>query len=314
MQAKPAAPITSSEKDRADEKTYRIPVSTGIFKHCPDMLDSVWLFLWYIDKTTKEIEGEGFVLGGMPVTDSEPAKDLGASLKVVRKWRLHLASKGYTRTRRTPYGYVITLLKSKKWAWGPVLVTDKPAPRDLPKREISTEENYPNGESDLPKQEERIAQTVKYKEDRTGLNRDKAAEAATAAALLLKRRNAKEWKAIDLPPVGSNDFQEAWEKIYAQGQVGEFLDDIMERCILACNQSSIQVPKPFYEAKRRMEKLQDSAGGSNDRLPPLDVGDREGRIGNGELPELQPFRRIGNGEYPPPQPFRRLPPLDVEDR
>ncbi len=149
----------SSEKDRVDEKTYRIPISTGIFKHCPDMLDSVWLFLWYIDKTTKETNGEGAVLGGIPVTDSEPTKDLRVSLKIVRKWRLHLASKGYTRTRRTPYGYVVTLLKSRNGPGGPVLVTESGSERftqtgnlyrrELPKREVrftqTGRENCPNG-------------------------------------------------------------------------------------------------------------------------------------------------------------------------
>lgn len=279
MQAKPATPLTSSEKDGANEKTYRIPISTGIFKRCPDMLDSVWLFLWYIDKTTKETAGEGAVLGGVPVTDSEPAKDLRVSLKVARKWRLHLASKGYTRTRRTPYGYVITLLKSKKWGWGPVLVTDKPAPRELPKREISPEENCPNGKSDLPKREERIAQTGKYKEDRTGQNKDRAVEAVTAAAaLLLKRRNAEEWKAINIAPAGTGHFQEAWRQIYESRPETESLSDCMERCIQSCNESGIPVPKTFYEAKRLVEKLPDSAGGSDG-------------VGNGGLPRLEPLNR-----------------------
>jgi len=53
-------------------KTYRIPVSTGIFEHCSKIKDALWLFLWYIDKTTTS-GTEGKVLGGSPITDEEPA-------------------------------------------------------------------------------------------------------------------------------------------------------------------------------------------------------------------------------------------------
>ena len=131
-----------------------------MFTHCSDILDSVWLFLWYIDKTTEETDGEGLVLGRMPIADSKPATDLGMPVKKVRGWRIHLTEKGYVLARRTPYGHVITVLKSKKRTWAPTLVEPKATERDLPKQEISTNgagrENSQNGHRDLPIQEVRI--------------------------------------------------------------------------------------------------------------------------------------------------------------
>jgi hypothetical protein len=168
----------SSRKDRANGKTYRIPISTGIFEHCPDMLDSVWLFLWYIDKTTKETGGEGRVLGGMPIIDSEPAGTLRVPVKKVRGWRAQLVRRGYIRALRTPYGHVITLLKSKKWNWAPTLVQPgKAGERDLPNKEISLakcDEENPRireataqiGQSSS-RNGEATARIGKYKEDRT---------------------------------------------------------------------------------------------------------------------------------------------------
>ena len=265
---KSAASVASSGKERRNEKTYRIQVSTGIFEHCPDMLDSVWLFLWYIDRTTEESNGEGRVLGGMPIVDPRPASELRMPVKTIRRWRLHLEEKGYVRVRRTPYGHVITLLKSKKWNWGPTLVAnEKKVPkRDLPNGEISPKEIPHSGHSDLPNRAARfpvsgsqISPNGKYKEDKavdsTGQNRDEAVEAATAAAALLykSQRQNREWKDIDLAPCGSEQFRKAWEEIYGDSLEEERASDVMERCIIACQQSRIIVPRAFFEAKHRVE-------------------------------------------------------------
>ena len=162
MQISTAAVSKSRKKEGAYEKTFRIPISTGLFEHCPDMLDAIWLFIWYIDKTTKEIEDEetndrtGIVLGGMPIVDAKPAAALGVPVKTIRRWRKMLADGGYAVFCRTPYGYSVTLPNSKKWSWGPTLVDSKPklSNRDLPKREISTpKESYRFGHRDFPERE-----------------------------------------------------------------------------------------------------------------------------------------------------------------
>jgi len=181
MQNNTAVVSKSRKKEGAYEKTFRIPISTGLFEHCPDMLDAIWLFMWYIDKTTEEEDGNGIVLGGMPIVDAKPAAALGVPVKTIRRWRNMLAVGGYAVVCRTPYGYSVTLPKSKKWNWGPSLVTSKDTPpaRDLPKREISTpEETSRFGQGDLPNRAERLpvsgretSRNGKYKEDLTEQNR-----------------------------------------------------------------------------------------------------------------------------------------------
>ena len=97
------------------EGTFRIPVSTGILDHYKKLKSSIWLLLWYVDKTTVEENGYGHVLGGKPVLDSLAAKALGMSDDMIAAWRENLERHGYIRARRTPYGHVIYVAKSKKW-------------------------------------------------------------------------------------------------------------------------------------------------------------------------------------------------------
>jgi hypothetical protein len=103
-----------------NQKTFRIPVSSGLLEHCAEMGEAIWLFLWYIDKTTKEkTNGSGdtlgAVLGGMPCRDSDAADALGISRRQIGRWRSHLTAKNYIETTRTPVGYSIKVKKSKKW-------------------------------------------------------------------------------------------------------------------------------------------------------------------------------------------------------
>jgi hypothetical protein len=305
MKSNAAAAAKSSAKDRANEKTYRIPLSNGILEHCPDMLDSVWLFIWYIDTTTKEKNGEGTVLGGIPIGDPRPAAALRMPVRTIRRWRQRLEEKGYIRTVRTPYGHVVTLLKSKKWDWGPKLVgSEKEAPeRELPKREFSTKENCGNGHREFPKLSqrttvsvERIAETVtenspngKYKEDKavdsTGQDRDEAVERATAAAALLSKIGERmEWKDIDLAPCGSDQFQKAWKNIYGDSLEGERHSDVMERCIIACKKAGIIVPRAFYEAKRRLENNFSEDRSGTPSQPPQPYADDDDGFPTHEVP------------------------------
>jgi hypothetical protein len=75
---------------------------------------------------------------------------------------------------------------------------------------------------------------------------------ATAAALS-NRENHEEWKDLGLFPIGSVKFQKIWEGIHRERATTEKVSDAMERCIVACQQSGIPVPKPFFDAKRRVE-------------------------------------------------------------
>jgi hypothetical protein len=81
----------------------------------------------------------------------------------------------------------------------------------------------------------------------------------TAAAAFLKRAKAEEWKSIGLLPTGSEKFQKTWESIYGESLANEKLTNVMERCILACQTTGTTVPKPFFDAKRRVERSEDDA-------------------------------------------------------
>jgi hypothetical protein len=123
------------EKNNSKEgkRNFWFPVWRGIHRHAAKLGDAASLFLWYIDRTTKEavINGDriGFVLGGSPVTDAKVAAELGLPIKTLARMRKRLVAGGYIAARRTPFGYVIHVRKSKKFvrvkgenkqAWFPV--------------------------------------------------------------------------------------------------------------------------------------------------------------------------------------------------
>lgn len=85
-------------------------------KHCQQMGDSVWLFMWFLDKMTviDHDKGEGKVLGGKPIKFEDVKEDLGISRSTYVRWLGKLNKGKYIRTLRTPYGTAVTVLKAKK--------------------------------------------------------------------------------------------------------------------------------------------------------------------------------------------------------
>jgi hypothetical protein len=111
---------TAQRNERVDEKKFRIPVSNGIFAHHNKLKGAIWLLIWYIDKTTKEVlsvDGtrNGIVLGGKPIADEDPASALGCYVKTIGRYRQRLARLGFIGQKRTPVGYVIQVRRSEKW-------------------------------------------------------------------------------------------------------------------------------------------------------------------------------------------------------
>lgn len=122
----------------------------------------------------------------------------------------------------------------------------------------------------------------KSREEKSRGREEKRVEAeveatTTAAEAPLKRTKDEEWKAIGLLPTGSEKFQKTWESIYGERLANEKLSDVMERCLLACQKAKVKVkvPKPFFEAKRKVEKEEASSQGTASQLeylpdmPPL---------------------------------------------
>ncbi len=97
-------------------RTYLIPVSSGIFDHLERIGDALWLFLWLIHRTTAEHDGVGEVCGGVSCVDADIAGVLGCSTKVIKRWRTCLLREGYILVHRSRYGFQYQVLRSKRFS------------------------------------------------------------------------------------------------------------------------------------------------------------------------------------------------------
>ena len=108
---------------------HMVPVSNGIVdsKHYLAMRESIWMFYYLLDKQTRGVDndGNGKVLGGKPIRDSEIAGAYGVSERTIGRMRKRLIQNGYVTGRRTPYGYVYAIRKPKKWQEKPSERSDK---------------------------------------------------------------------------------------------------------------------------------------------------------------------------------------------
>jgi hypothetical protein len=96
-------------------KSYPIPVWNGIFDHLPKIRSALAVFLWCIDRVTQEDSGVGFILGGSVVSVSRIAQEVHESERTVRRHLHRLATNGYLALKRSPYGFVIAVLNSRKF-------------------------------------------------------------------------------------------------------------------------------------------------------------------------------------------------------
>ncbi|HXJ44094.1 MAG TPA: hypothetical protein VNH18_32710 [Bryobacteraceae bacterium] len=104
-----------------------------------------------------------------------------------------------------------------------------------------------------PDQSKRKSNRREEKEEEEAEAEKREETAAASAAFLLGKTKVKAWSEIAIPPCGGPEFQSTWERIHSERPESEGLADTMERCIQACGQAAIRVPKPFYDAKRRVE-------------------------------------------------------------
>jgi hypothetical protein len=101
------------------DRTYTIPVSNGVLekKHREQIGAAVWVFLWLIDRTTDEEEGQGRVLHGDPLPFARIAESLGEDERTIKRHIDRLEKYNYVvrinHGAGKPWGYIV--LKSKKW-------------------------------------------------------------------------------------------------------------------------------------------------------------------------------------------------------
>ena len=96
-------------------ESYVLPIWNGILDHRQQMGSAIWEFIWCIDKIIDEKSSVGMVLNGAPVKLKDIVADIpGSDLETTRLHMRKLEKGGYIKRRRTPCGYVIQVLKSKK--------------------------------------------------------------------------------------------------------------------------------------------------------------------------------------------------------
>jgi hypothetical protein len=264
----------------SESSTFWFPVYEGVFEHAPLIRDAVWFFMWLIARTTREPDGRGKVLGGIPISDERPAGELGFPVKTVRRWRRMLLVGGYIEVVRTPYGFNYTLLKSKKW--------QNQQKRDFPKLPISLTQNGQIGHRDRPNRAERVPAAVTLIKTIQRQHKEEAEEGTAAAVVSLTRkpeeaeRCLEAWEVVGIKPCGSIKFVMAWENVYGDSFTDEALSAVMERGIQHCQQNDIRVPPPFFEAKRRVEGREARDSFPTHPIPEFDPEEHAARL-NDEL-------------------------------
>jgi hypothetical protein len=105
----------TDHRDPPTKQNYALPISNGILEHREKIGSAIWLFILLIDWTTSEENGIGKVKGGKPIKIKELMLALRLRGRQISSQLQRLADGGYIRRKRTPYGYAIAVLKSKKF-------------------------------------------------------------------------------------------------------------------------------------------------------------------------------------------------------
>lgn len=103
------------------DNSYPFLMYSGLLdpKHYKKIGSALWLFLWCISSTTKEVERDGvnwgIVLGNKPMKLSDFANIFDVNEKTVRRWLDALEQHDYIKITRAPYGLIISVKNSKKY-------------------------------------------------------------------------------------------------------------------------------------------------------------------------------------------------------
>ena len=281
MQNTSALAVESSEKEKSRGKssefseasTYWFPVYEGLFEHAQTIRDAVWFFMWIIARTTVERDGAGRVLGGIPIDDGRPAREIGVSVKVIRRWRRILLKGGYILAVRTGSGFKYTLLKSKKYQY-----------RDRPNRPISQKNQTGNQDREVPERADQIgsggqirsagagSSNKKIQGQHKGFEEAEAPQSGATVPTATPTQSApvlkEPWEVLGLTmPIGGVAFQGEWESFYAsrtnpQANVAEefilvknVVDTMEEFIQLKLRRGQKDIPPKFYDLKHEQERL-----------------------------------------------------------
>ncbi|MHB8278717.1 MAG: hypothetical protein ACYDIA_13835 [Candidatus Humimicrobiaceae bacterium] len=97
--------------------SYPIKIWSGLLSngHTQKIENALWEFIWLVNKVTKEEEGIGYVLKGIPIKVDDICKDLKRNYQSVYRHLQQLKKNGYIDIKKAPYGLIITVNNSKKF-------------------------------------------------------------------------------------------------------------------------------------------------------------------------------------------------------
>jgi hypothetical protein len=192
-------------------------------KHYKQIGSALWLFLWCISSTTKEVEKDGVswgvVLGNKPKKISELEEIFGVTDKTVRSWIKTLEQFEYIKVTRAPYGLIFSVRNSKKFAV-----------RSVENNRTGSAENYRSPESDRKK-------TTDQGEENYRSNKDITEDIASSVAItdpeeIFQRSNevakyfvARRGKGFDVSPL---DFDEI-KRMVAEGMPLPIMKDAIDK-------------------------------------------------------------------------------------
>lgn len=100
-------------------KNFFILVSAGILeeKHIKKIKNSIWVFLWFINKVTSENKGDGVVLYGNPIKYETISDALKLTKKKIQRDVQVLIKHNYIKRKAAGNneGFVYTINNSKKF-------------------------------------------------------------------------------------------------------------------------------------------------------------------------------------------------------
>jgi hypothetical protein len=233
------AALAAGHNRRYGEKiSFPIPVWNGLLEHRERIGNAIWEFFWCIDKITEEADGIGLVFGGAPVKISAIAADLHEGEKSARLHLAILEKYGYIRRIRTPYGFVIRVVNSRKFGIWRARESGENAQSQRPRER----QKYPICPSKMPDLSGKHAR-----------NKEDAAIDAAMDAAVRPLAVCELWSRIGVSPMKMPPaFRELCEGLYPPSN-GQSLSAYMGICLDAwAAMGEKRYPPDFAKAKARI--------------------------------------------------------------
>lgn len=225
--------------------SYPFPMYSGLLEpeHYKKIGSAVWLFLWCVSSTTKEVERDGvnwgIVLGNKPLKKKDIAPVFGVSEKTVERWINDLEEYGYIKTTRAPHGLIFSVKNSKKYLnkKDKNVASTKSDTTDMSVQSVSDKTNMSDqSDSDATYLSKRSDKSVASNKDITRINKkDTTTKESDPVDLIAERfadlKTAQQGKP-SFPSL--EDYQEIAQIVVHGGSVSRTIE-FLEQCFAEYN-------------------------------------------------------------------------------